>query len=90
MIVFESTTTTEVNAVLERVLLQTQHFSTKDEALDITYADILHDFDFYADNLDGLSVDQKIEFVDEQMRRIAPVANDVWHMENEYRGADVV
>lgn len=77
-----------MNRVLERVLVQTQDFSPENEALDITYADILHDFDFYADNVDGLEPDQKIEFIDEQMHRIAPIAMDVWYAENEYRGAD--
>ena len=77
-----------MNGTLERVLVQTQDFSPKDEALDITFADILHDFDYYAENVDGLVADLKIEFVDEQMYRIAPIALDVWHQENEYRGAD--
>ena len=81
----------EVNKTLFWALDNTQHFSTKGEALDITFADLLHDFDYYADNVDGLTVERKGEFLEDLILRVAPVARDVWSEEaagDEYRGAD--
>jgi thymidylate synthase len=85
-----------VNQRLGLALAETEEFDTKGEALDITFADVLADFDYYADNVDGLLDHQKVEFVTALALRLAPIARDMWWNEHptldgldEYRGADV-
>jgi len=55
--------------------------------------DIPADFDFYADNVDALSVHDKYQFISDLSLRVAPIARDLWYDENhdgdDYRGADV-
>ena len=80
-----------VNTRLAHYLAETEGVSTEGEALDITFADVLADFDYYADNLDALKTVQKWEFVSGLALRLAPIARDLWHAEqgtDEYRGAD--
>lgn len=77
-----------VDPVLERSLLETQDFSTERKVLDLTFMDISLDFDYYVDNLDALSEEQKRGFVTDLMVKVAPIARDLWVAEDDYRGAD--
>jgi thymidylate synthase len=83
-----------VDQGLAVALAETEEVSTEGEALDITFADVLSDFDRYADSVDDLTLDQKIDFVGELIITLAPIARDLWHNEqnpdtDDYRGADV-
>jgi thymidylate synthase len=79
---------------LSYILAETEDVSTEGQALDITFADIVHDMNEYMDNVDSYSEQNKHEFLDRMMRTVAPVARDLWLAENprfdtdEYRGAD--
>jgi hypothetical protein len=81
-----------VDQGLAVALAEVEEVSTEGEALDITYADILHDFDRYCDLIDALSLDQKLDYVSELITRLTPIARDVWYSEthdkDEYKGAD--
>lgn len=85
-----------VNLLLGYVLGETEEVSTQGEALDITFADITHEFNAYCDKVDDLDVAAKDEFLREWIHTLAPIARDLWLAENptlddvdEYRGADV-
>jgi thymidylate synthase len=79
-----------VNFVLSEFLAETEE--TVGQAADIAIVDITHDFNRYCDFIDNLSLEQKVEFVADLARRVAPIARDVWYDENhdgdDYRGAD--
>lgn len=78
-----------VNLRLGRYLWETEDVSTEGEALDITFADIAHEFNTYADTVDSLDVQVKSAFLDGLIRAVAPIARDMWLAENDYRGADL-
>jgi hypothetical protein len=80
-----------VDQGLAVALAETEEVSTEGEALDITFADVLSDFDQYADNLDSYTLDRKIDFVSYLILMLTPVARDIWYAEthaDEYKGAD--
>lgn len=80
-----------VNTALARHLAATEEMSTASEPLDLAFAEAAQDFDYYADNLDALSVAQKCQFVENLIDHLAPIARDLWCAEqdvDEYRGAD--
>jgi thymidylate synthase len=62
------------------------------QAADIAIVDIVTDFNYYCDNIDGLKNVQKWEFARELALRLTPIARDVWYEEthgtDDYRGAD--
>lgn len=69
-----------------------------DQAADIAIVDITDDFNHYCDHLDAHALPQRVDFVQELARRVAPIARDVWWDEqpdfdvddaDDYRGADV-
>ncbi len=72
-----------VNDMLAHLLDRTCMVSTKSEALDITFADVLYDFDKYADKVDDLDVAAKDEFLLEMMLRLTPIARDLWLAEQD-------
>ena len=79
-----------VDQGLAVALAEVEEVSTEGEALDITYADILHDFDRYCDLIDALPLDQKIDYVSELIIKLAPIARDVWHAEQQNAQIDKI
>lgn len=77
-----------VDRGLAVALSETEEVDTEGEALDITYVDILHDFDRYCDLLDALSLDQKTDYVSELIIKLAPIARDVWYAEEQNKQID--
>lgn len=85
-----------VNMVLGAALAEIEEVITEGEALDIVFADVLHDFDLYADNVEVTPDHQKTKYVTDLIQTLAPLARDMWHAEqptldgiDDYRGADV-
>jgi thymidylate synthase len=79
-----------VNYMLSYFLAETEE--CVGQAADIAIVDIVHDFNYYCDNIDALSTEQRREFVKDLALRVAPIARDVWYEEthgtDDYRGAD--
>lgn len=80
-----------VNITLSHFLAETEEHT--DKSRDRVIKHIVADFNYYCDNIDAFSAEQKQEFVEGLARQVAPVARDVWyeetHIDDEYRGADV-
>lgn len=72
-----------VNILLGHWLGMTEEVSTEGQALDITFSDVLTDFDHYADNIDNLDLGQKMAFVRGLIESLAPLARDLWHREKQ-------
>lgn len=81
-----------VNRLLGHFLGETEEVKVDMDLVEWETQNVAQDFDYYADNVDTLSVEQKHEFVRDLVKRVAPIAREVWLTENsgdEYRGADV-
>lgn len=72
---------TNVNLRLGHYLGEAEEVNTEKQAVDIALADIVDDFDHYADNFVARMVREKREFVSELITRLAPIARDVWWAE---------
>lgn len=74
-----------VNPLLGEVLSETE--DVKPDVMKETHS-IRVDFDRYADNVDGLDQTQKRLFTADLLKRLAPIARDMWVAEDDYKGAD--
>lgn len=81
-----------VNVLLNHFLGETEEIKVNPDLVEWETQNIAHDFDYYADNVDSLTEQQKREFVTDLIKRVTPIARDAWLAENAssfYRGADV-
>jgi thymidylate synthase len=80
----------EVDARLADYLQETEQ--TVGQAVDITIADVVTEFNGYCDDIDGFSEEEKRAFVRALALNLTPVARDVWYEEtnntDQYEGAD--
>lgn len=76
-----------VNIVLGQFLSETEEVIIDEKTRDTFFHNIVKDFDFYVDNIDGMGLAHKREFVDELILRLAPVARDMWcdEQHDDYR-----
>lgn len=81
-----------VDILLGHFLGETEEVKVDPDLIKWEAQNVAHDFDYYADNVDGLSDSQKREFVLDLVKRVVPIAREVWLAEqggDQYLGADV-
>lgn len=81
-----------VNVILGHFLGETEEVKADPDLVKWETQNVAHDFDYYADNVDALSMEQKYEFVRDLVKRVVPIAREVWLAEqggDQYLGADV-
>ncbi len=78
-----------VNVLLGHFLGETEDVKVDLDLVKWETQNVAHDFDYYADNVDTLSTEQKHEFVRDLVKRVVPIAREVWLAEqDDYKGAD--